>query len=292
MKRINYRNTLTGLALVAPVFVYLLLVQAYPFTSAILTSLTDKKIGTAGNFIGLQNYANLFKDSLFWLAVRNTLIITVGAVIPKLIFGLIMALVLNHKLILKGLWRALLFLPWTIPTIVTVLAFEWMFSSTGGVLNFLLLKSRLIDYPIDWLGTPVMAIISILIVNVWRGTPFFGISILGGLQSISKELYEAAEMDGANVFERFFNVTLPALRDVILLVTVVSTIWTMNDFQIIWVLTRGGPANTTQVLSTLSYTTAFLNLKLGPAIAISVVLLPLLILLVAWATRTVLKRDD
>jgi multiple sugar transport system permease protein len=145
---------------------------------------------------------------------------------------------------------------------------------------------------VNWLGTPAIALFSVILVNVWRGTPFFGISILGGLQSIPNELYEAAKIDGASLVQRFRFVTLPGVRDVILLVTMVSTIWTLNDFQIIWVLTRGGPANSTQVLSTLTYSTAFLNLDLGKAVAISVITVPLLLILVAWTTQTVLRRES
>ncbi len=280
-----------GLLLVAPVVVYLLIAMAYPFASAVSTSLTDKRIGVPGQFIGLNNYVELGKTPLFWLATRNTIVFTALALVFKLAFGMVMALVLNQKMILQNLWRALLFLPWTIPTIVTVLTFQWMFSSTGGVFNYFLLQSNLIQRPIDWLGTPVNAMISVVLVNVWRGTPFFGISLLGGLQSIPGEQYEAAQIDGANVWQRFCSITLPAIRNVTLLVTVVSTIWTLNDFQIIWVLTRGGPANTTQVYATLTYVTAFLNLDLGLAIAVSLAAVPFLIVLVWWATRYVLRRD-
>ncbi len=272
--------------------IYLFVIQGYPFVSAIFTSLTDKQIGVPGEFVGFQNYLDLIKEPVFRLAFRNTLVITLISVTLKLVFGMVMALVLNQDLIFKNLWRAVLFLPWTIPTIVTILNFGWMYSSTGGVLNFILLRSGLVNRPVNWLGTPTIALFSVILVNVWRGTPFFGISILGGLQSIPNELYEAAKIDGASFVQRFRFVTLPGVRDVILLVTMVSTIWTLNDFQIIWVLTRGGPANSTQVLSTLTYSTAFLNLDLGKAVAISVITVPLLLILVAWTTQTVLRRES
>ena len=275
-----------------PVIVYLFLTQAYPFMNALYTSLTDKTIGVEGRFIGFQNYIELARDPVFWLTVKNSFIFTIGAIAFKLLFGMIMAVVLNQKLRFLNLWRALLFLPWTIPTIVSVLTFKWMYSSTGGVFNFLLLGGGLVHRPIDWLGTAAMAMFSVVLVNVWRGTPFFGISILAGLQAIPQEQYEAAEIDGANSVQRFFYITLPSVKNVILLVTIVSTIWTINDFQIIWVLTRGGPVNSTQVFSTLTYLMAFLNLDLAKAIAVSVASVPILLVLVLWVTRTVLNNED
>lgn len=291
-KRIGRSTATLGLLLVAPVVLYLLALQAYPFVSAVLTSLTDKRIGTAGTFIGLQNYLDLLQEPLFRKSVINTLIFTIGSIGVKLVLGMIMALVLHQDLILKNLWRALLFLPWTIPTIVTVLTFSWMYSSTGGVFNTILLKSHLVSAPIDWLGKPANAMLAVILVNVWRGTPFFGISLLGALQGVPQEQYEAAELDGASIWQRFLYVTMPSIRDVALLVTLVSTIWTLNDFQIIWVLTRGGPANTTQVFSTLTYTTAFENLYLAKAIAISVISVPVLALMIGWITRAVLTDSD
>ncbi|CAG0946952.1 partial Lactose transport system permease protein LacF, partial [Anaerolineae bacterium] len=234
---LDQQPALLGLILVSPVVVYLLIAQAYPFASAAFTSLTDKRIGTPGEFVGLGNYFELAKTPLFWQAARNSVLFTALSIIIKLILGMIMALVLNQKLVLQNLWRALLFLPWTIPTIVTVLTFQWMYSSTGGVFNYLLLQTDLISRPIDWLGTPTNAMLSVVLVNVWRGTPFFGISLLSGLQAIPAEQYEAAQIDGASGWQRFWHITVPSIRDVALLVTIVSTIWTLNDFQIIWVLT-------------------------------------------------------
>ncbi len=285
------RLALLGVLLVSPVVIYLVAVQAYPFASAIITSLTDKRVGTPGRFIGLGNYIDLVREPLFRLAVRNSLLFTGLAISAKLVFGTVMALVLNQDRPLRNLWRALLFLPWTIPTIITVLTFQLLYSSTGGVLNFLLAKAHLLSRPIDWLGTPVWAMVSIVLVNVWRGTPFFGISLLGALQTIPREHYEAAEIDGASIVQQFAYITVPSIRNVALLVMIISTIWTLNDFQIIWVLTRGGPANTTQVFATLTYTTAFLNLDLGRAVAISVTSVPFLVLLIGWATRSVLRQE-
>ena len=286
------RTLLFGLFLTLPVVIYLVLTQLYPFVSAFYSSLTDKQIGKPGNFIGFQNYLSLMKDHLFWLTVKNSFIYTIGAILLKLVFGMIMALVLNQEIRFLNVWRALLFLPWTIPTIVTVLTFGWMYSSTGGIINALLKDIGVISRPIDWLGTSTMAMVSVILVNVWRGVPFFGISILSGLQTISKEHYEAAKIDGANTLQSFIHITLPSVKNLTLLVTVVSTIWTINDFQVIWVLTRGGPVNSTQVFATLTYTLAFLNMDLGKAIAVSIASVPLMILLIFWVTKVVLKQEE
>ncbi|MBG0785001.1 MAG: sugar ABC transporter permease [Anaerolineaceae bacterium] len=277
---------------VLPVVVYLLLMQAYPLINALFTSLTDKTIGVEGQFIGLTNYFQLFQEELFWQTVKNSFLFTFGAIILKLVFGMIMALVLNQPLRLINLWRALLFLPWTISTIVTILVFGFIFSSTGGVLNTILMEIGVIKQPIGWFSTPLFAMGAIITVNVWRGTPFFGLSILSGLQAVSKDQYEAAEIDGANLSQRFLYITIPSIKNVILLVSVVSTIWTLNDFQVIWVLTRGGPVNSTQVFSTLTYTTAFLNLQLAKGIAVSVTSVPLMFLLIYWVTKSIKNQRD
>jgi multiple sugar transport system permease protein len=280
---------LAGPGLVLPVVLYLLLVEAYPFIWAVIVSFTNATVGTAERFVGLGNYVHLAGDPLFWKSVENTAIFTGSATVAKLVFGMAMALVLNRRLIARNLFRALLFVPWTIPTLVSVFTWQWMFSDIGGVLNFLLMKGHLIRVPVGWLSTPALAMTSVVLVNVWRGTPFFGISLLSGLQVIPNELYEAAAVDGANALHRFLSITLPSLRDILLLVTLVSTIWTLNDFQIVWLLTRGGPSNGTQIISTYSYTLGFLNLQLAQAIAVSVAIFPALVLLVLGVTRIVLQ---
>lgn len=289
---IHKRKLFSALFFILPAVVYIIFMQGYPLINAFYTSLTDKIIGVDGNFIGLKNYLELSSDPIFWKTVLNSFIFTIGAISLKLFFGMIMALVLNQNMHLVDLWRALLFLPWTISTIVTVIMFRFMYSSTGGVFNAILMKAGLINIPIAWLSTPMMAMISVILVNVWRGTPFFGISILSGLQTVSTEQYEAAELDGANGFQKYIFITLPSIRNVILLVSVVSTIWTLNDFQIIWVLTRGGPVNATQVFSTLTYNYAFVNYYLAKGIAVSVASVPIIFLLIFWVTRIIIKPNE
>jgi multiple sugar transport system permease protein len=276
----------------SPVLIYLLAVMVVPFGWALYLSFTNKVVGSNATFIGLGNYIELVQDSLFWRAVWNTAVFTLVAVIGKTVFGMIMALVLNEKIVFRNVFRVLLFLPWTIPTIVSVFTWQWIYSDVGGVLNYLLLKAHLISQPVGWLASPDLAMFSVILVNVWRGIPFMGIAILAGLQTLSKEMYEAAMLDGAGAIKRFFYMTLPSVKEVTVLAAVMTTIWTLNDFEIIWLLTRGGPSNGTQVLSTLSYTIGFLNMSLGKAIAIAIMTMPPLIMLINFVTKRSLSSNE
>ncbi|MBN2979909.1 MULTISPECIES: carbohydrate ABC transporter permease [Cohnella] len=277
-------------ALMSPVLIYLTAIMVVPFGWAVYLSFTNKMVGSPAVFNGLDNYIELFKDPLFWKAVRNTVVFTLVAVVAKTAFGMIMALVLNEKIVFRNLFRVLLFLPWTIPTIVSVFTWQWIYSDVGGVLNFLLMKIGAIGRPVGWLASPDLAMLSVIAVNVWRGIPFIGIAILAGLQTVSKEMYEAAMLDGAGPVKRFFSMTLPSIREVTVMAAVITTIWTLNDFEIVWLLTRGGPSNGTQLLSTLSYTIGFLNMDLGKAIAISILTLPPLVLLIHFITKRSLSE--
>ncbi|MEK3912954.1 carbohydrate ABC transporter permease [Paenibacillus sp. FSL H7-0331] len=278
--------------LLSPVLLYLLAVMVLPFGWAVYLSFTNKAVGTPATFIGLKNYIDLMKDSLFWKVAWNTVLFTIVAVIGKTVFGMVMALVLNEKIVCRNLFRVLLFLPWTIPTIVSVFTWQWIYSDVGGVLNYILMNTGILDHQVGWLATPNLAMFSVILVNVWRGIPFMGIAILAGLQTISKEMYEAAMLDGAGAIKRFVYMTLPSVKEVTILAAVMTTIWTLNDFEIIWLLTRGGPSNGTQVLSTLSYTTGFLNLSLGKAIAIAIITMPPLILLINYVTKRSLSSNE
>ena len=279
-------------ALVAPVTLYLLAIMAIPFLWALWVSLTDKRVGRRGEFVGLDNYVDLVSDADFWRAVQNTVVFTVGAVVVKVILGLAMALLLNEQFRGRALFRVLLFLPWTVPTIVSVFTWQWMFSDVGGVLNAMLRGVGLIDGAVPWLSDPTLAMLSVIAVNAWRGIPFVGIALLAGLQAVPQEQYEAANVDGAGVLARFWHITLPSIRPVMMLAAVITTIWTLNDFEIIWLLTRGGPAGATQVLSTLSYTVGFQNLDIAEAIAIAVLSVPPLVLLINYVTRRSLAEQD
>jgi multiple sugar transport system permease protein len=290
--RKSLRSYIFPYLLMSPVLLYLLIVMMMPFFWAIWISLTDKMIGSTPRFVALKNYIDLLSDPAFIVAARNTLIFTVAAVVGKVVFGMIMGLILNEKIIFRNLFRVLLFLPWTIPTLVSVLTWKWIFSDVGGVLNYILMKLKIISMPIGWLYEPTMAMVSIVMVNVWRGIPFLGIAILAGLQSVSIEMYEAAKIDGAHAIRRFWSITLPSIKEVVILSTIITTIWTLNDFEIVWLLTGGGPADTTQVLSSYSYMVGFMNMNLGKAVAISIISLPFMIILINYITKKQMTTSD
>ena len=280
-----------GIALISPVVVYMLIVMVFPFIWALFVSLTDKKVGSEGSFIGFQNYVDLIKDPLFWRSVWNTVIFTVAAVALKVVFGVIMALLLNERIVFRNVNRALLILPWTIPTMVSVLIWQWIFSDISGVLNYILLNLNIVEERIGFLASRSLAMGAVVLVNAWRGIPFVGISVLAGLQCIDGTLYEAARIDGANVFQRFRSVTLPMIKNVTILATIVTTVWTLGDFEIVWVLTKGGPANGTQILSTLSYTFGFMNMDIGKALAVALISFPPLAVLIHFTTKRMLDQS-
>lgn len=290
-RKITYHKIFPYL-LIAPVFLYVLVFLVFPFLYGIGISLTDKKIGGEASFIGFQNYLTLLQDKKFVKSITNTLEYTVISVGLKVILGMAMALVLNSRIRGRTLARGLLLIPWAVPTTVSIYVWKWMFSDAGGVLNAMLTQSGIVSQKIAWLSTPLMAMISIVIVNVWRGAPFIGISVLSGLQTISADLYESATVDGAGTVAKFIYVTLPSIKNVLMLATLVTTIWTFNDFEIIWLLTKGGPLNSTQVISTYSYQAGILQMDFGKAVAASVMFLPIIIILVNIVTGYTLKKEE
>jgi len=272
------RESVIGPLMTAPAAVMLVILIAYPFCVAIYLSLTNRLIARAdtGIFIGLQNYVNLLSDSIFQKTALNTLNFAMTAVIFKLIFGMLMALVLDQVKILKNLLRGLMLLPWIVPTSLSALGWLWMFDSEFSIFNKILLGAGLIDQKIIWLGMPATAMISVQLVNIWRGIPFFGISLLAGMQSIPTDLYEAAEIDGANSWKKFWGITMPLLMPVTAVVTLFSIVQTFADFQIVYILTRGGPVNSTHLFATLTHQTAIVAGKLGEGAAISLFIFPVL----------------
>ncbi len=279
------QNELFGYFLISPVFLYLVVFMLVPFLWAFWISFTNKTIGASTGFIGFKNFIDLLSDEIFRKSVVNTVYYTVGAVAGKLLLGLVMALVLNARIPARNFMRVLLFIPWTIPTLVSALTWKWMYSDVGGLFNFILMRLGVANQQIPWLYDKNLAMVSIIVANIWRGTPFIGISILAGLQSIPADYYEAAKIDGANYFKSFTSITLPQIKEVIVLSTLITTIWTFNDFEIVWLLTGGGPANATQILSTYAYTVGFMNLNLSKAIASSIIAMPFLILLMSTVTH-------
>jgi multiple sugar transport system permease protein len=282
------REAPLGYILLLPALVILGIFLAYPFAFGIWLALSDSTIGNTGNFIGLANFQYLFAhDPIFLRTVTNTFEYTFVTVVIKFGLGLAMAAVLNVNFRFNRFARAAMLLPWIIPTVLSTLAWLWMFDSTFSVFNWTL-KQVGIKGPI-WLGQGSWAMASLMLVNIWRGTPFFGISLLAAMQTVPQDLYEAAAVDGATSFRRWLHVTVPMIRPVILIVTLLSIILTFADFQIIWILTKGGPVNSTHVFATYAFQTGVQGAgDIGIGAAISLVMFPFLCLVIAvvlWLLR-------
>lgn len=292
LQQILGRDFALGYSLLIPLILVLFVLLAYPIAMAIWITLQDKTIGMPGKFIGLGNYREmLLEDPFFWKVVRNGLLFTVGSVSLKLVVGMIMALVLDQPIRMRGLFRGLLLMPWVAPTVVTALSWRWMLDLTG-VINLTLRDLGLMRGSIPWLAQYGTAMLSLILVNTWRGFPFYGITLLAGMQAIPKELYEAAEIDGASLWQRFWQITLPNLRTVILVVTILSTIWTFNDFSIVWLLTGGGPGHATDVFATYTYKLGFVTSRLGYGETVSVLLAPLLIAIIIVLSPLLLRGEN
>jgi multiple sugar transport system permease protein len=286
------RDAALGYALTLPLIVFTIGMLIYPFTTAIFLSFQDKLVGQPPRFIGFDNYIRLFSaDPIFIRVLRNTLVYTVGTVIFKLIFGMGMALTLNENFKFRGIVRGLMLLPFVTPDLVVALTWRWIFDATFGVLNYILKSLHLIEINIAWLANAWTAMGALMIANVWRGFPFFGICLLAGLQAIPNEHYEAAEIDGANVFQRFWHITVPALKAVILVAIVLSTIWTFNDFTLVYIMTGGAPADQTHIFSTYTYLLSFKYNRMGYAMALTVVMLPILIVLIMTMAPRMFRQD-
>ncbi len=285
------RDWVLGFLFVAPLVLLVLGLIAYPFVYAVYLSMTRKFIGYPAQWAGFENYVVLWNDQAFRRTVVNSIEYTFFAEVFKFLLGLAMALVLNARIRVKSFFDAVLLLPWVIPTVVSVLAWYWIYDGLFGVLNYILLQGHILNKPLAWLGEPATALAAVIVVNVWRGFPFFGITFLAGLKNIPTELYEAASIDGANLLQQFRHVTLPGIKGVIIVTVLLSTLFTLNDFQIVYLLTKGGPGNTTQVFATLTYEIGIAGQRLGQGIAVSLYLLPALALAIISLARY-LRRGD
>jgi multiple sugar transport system permease protein len=269
-----------ALVLLLPTLVLLLLFIAYPFAKGVELSVTDARVGVPGSFVGLRNFAALASDSIFRTAVWNTCVYTVITTVFKLALGLWLALLLNRHFKGKAVTRAFVLLPFIIPTVLSTFAWKWMFDPTFSVINWTFYRLGLIHGRINWLSDPDLAMVSVIIVNIWRGVPFYAISLLAGLQTISPELHEAAAIDGAREWQRFWHVTWPLLLPVTMVVVLFSVIQTFADFQLVYVLTGGGPANATHLFATYAYQIGVGTGLLSTGAAISLAMFPVLLIVV------------
>jgi multiple sugar transport system permease protein len=277
LARLQESRGALGFAFMLPAAVLLLLFLTYPLGLGVWLGFTDERIGRPGIFIGLENYEYLWTDAVFWLSVFNTLLYTVTASALKFGLGLWLALILNEKLPLKAFFRAIVLLPWVVPTVLSAIAFWWIYDAQFSIISYVLLKFGWIDTPINFLGDPTNARASVIAANVWRGIPFIAITLLAGLQTIPPSLYEAATLDGATSWQRFRYVTLPLLTPIIAIVMTFSVLFTFTDFQLIYVLTRGGPVNATHLMATLSFQRGISGGTLGEGAAIAVAMVPFLL---------------
>jgi multiple sugar transport system permease protein len=284
------RSAYAGVLFVLPAVVVVLAIIAYPLGQAIWLSLTDKQVGSAGHFVGFENYATLFRNATYLKTIRNTFVYTFGGLVVKLVFGMWMALALNKLKKGRDVLGAVLLLPWIIPTVISTLIWAWMFDSSNGVINYMLLHLHLIKKPVAWLATSGWAMTSVIIVSAWREIPYFALSILAGLKGIPVEQYEAAALDGANAVQTFRYVTIPNLQGILLLISTLSVIQSAYDFSVVYILTRGGPVNATQLFSTLSFQTAFQAGQMGRAVAIALTAFPIFAPLVLYVTRLLQKQ--
>ncbi|WP_443147501.1 carbohydrate ABC transporter permease [Prosthecomicrobium sp. N25] len=260
-----------------PAAVFLLCFLTYPLGLGVWLGFTDARIGRAGQFIGIENYQFLWIDAVFWLSVFNTLLYTISASILKFALGLWLALILNNHMPFKAFFRAIVLLPWVVPTVLSGIAFWWIYDSQFSIISWSLIKLGVIDHPINFLGEANLARASVIAANVWRGIPFVAISLLAGLQTISPSLHEAATLDGATPWQRFRHITLPMLSPIISVVMTFSVLFTFTDFQLIYVLTKGGPVNATHLMATLSFQRAIPGGQLGEGAAIAVSMIPFLL---------------
>ncbi|MFG1425900.1 carbohydrate ABC transporter permease [Roseixanthobacter glucoisosaccharinicivorans] len=267
-----------------PAVAFLILFLAYPLAYGVWLSFTDTRMGSPGEFIGLGNYIWLMDDPVFIIAVMNTLIFTAGASIFKFVIGFYLAILLNKRLPFKALIRAVVLLPWIVPTALSAIAFWWILDSQFSVISWSLKSLGLIDHNINFLGDRDLARASVIFANVWRGIPFIAITLLAGLQTVPVSLYEAATIDGASSWQMFRRITYPMLTPIIAVVMTFSVLFTFTEFQLIWVLTRGGPANATDLMATLSYQRAILGGQLGEGSAIAVAMIPFLLgaIMISW----------
>jgi multiple sugar transport system permease protein len=262
-----------GYLLVGPLVLWLVITIVVPLAYSVYLGFTDAGIiGTGAPFIGLENYATVFGDPEFRAAFGRSLIWAVGGAVLQTVLAFAAALALNQTFRGRRFARTWIILSWIIPTIVVAILWRWMLNASYGVINFIVTSVGIVDAPIDFLGSPKWALPTVIAINAWRWFPFLALLILAGLQSIPQEYYEAAKVDGASPTQRFFSITMPQLQPVLYVVGLIGTLWAFNIFDVIWLLTQGGPSGTTQTLPVLIYDKAFNGFALGEASAISVLL--------------------
>ena len=289
-ERLRIHRNWLGFWFMLPAALILVMFLAYPLGKGVWLSFTDARIGRAGSFIGLENYEWLGapwssdQDAIFWLSVFNTVLYTSVASVVKFAVGLYLALLLNQNIPFKAFVRSVVLIPFVVPTVLSAIAFWWLFDSQFSIISWSLRHMGLIDHNINFLGDPNNARAAVIFANIWRGVPFIAITLLAGLQTVSPSLFEAATLDGATRWQNFRFVTFPLLTPIIAVVMTFSVLFTFTDFQLIWAMTRGGPVNATHLMATLSYQRAILAGHLGEGAAIATAMVPFLLaaIMISW----------
>ena len=284
MSSIGSNRNFLGFIFMVPAAAFLLLFLVYPLGLGIWMSFTDARIGEPGNFVGLENYEWILGDSKFQSAVFFTIFYTLVASVLKFGLGLYLALLLNQNLPFKAFIRAVVLIPFIVPTVLSAIAFWWIYDPQFSIISWSLREMGLINGNIDFLGDAWNSRWSVIFANVWRGVPFIAISLLAGLQTVPPSLYEAATLDGASRWQMFVKITYPLLTPIIAVVMTFSVLFTFTDFQLIKVLTNGGPAGATELMATMSYNTAIMGGRVGEGAAISTAMVPFLLgaIMVSW----------
>lgn len=278
---------------VLPACLIVLVLLGYPVVSSVFYSFTDRNLlSKEYSVVGIDNYLRILKDSEFWVAFKNSLVWTVSSVTSQLVLGMLAAVLLNRIKHFKGLFRTIFIIPWAFPNIVMAFTWKWLYNDLYGVINKTLLNWNIIKEPILFLASPKLAMLSMVIINTWFGFPFMAISILAGLQAIPTENYEAAKIDGANGWHSFLYITIPQIKNVIGLVVILRTIWVFNNFDMIFLITGGGPSSSTETLPIFAYKTGWVMNNLGQASSISVILLIFLLLISSVYFRVLKKSEE
>lgn len=284
------RESRLAYALIAPAGLFLALLVAYPFLMVLWMSLTNKRVGIPGTFVGLRNFLRLLDDEIFLQAAWNSVLYTAVAVAIKTLAGMALALALSALSRGAQVLRAMVLLPFVVPISLSALAWWWMYDPLYSVFNWVLGTIGIQKIP--WLSHPGWARTGIILTNVWRGLPFFGLCFLAGVQAIPRELHEAAETDGAGRLAAFWYVTLPLLRPILGILVLYSVVMTISDFEIVYILTRGGPRNSTHLFSTLAYQVGLVGTELGQGAAIVLFIFPVLAVAAFLLIRLVRRSEQ
>lgn len=292
-KSLERRDFLTGYAFLAPAILMLAFVLLIPFVQAVILSFYNKPIGAPATFTGFENYISTLTDPSFWRAASNTFVFVFFSVTIKVLLGMGVALALNEHFPGRGIARVIVLIPWALPEITSCLSFVWLLDGNIGALNAILRGFGLIESNVYFLSDGDLAMPTVIGVNIWRGFPFFTLTLMAALQTIDKQLYEAADLDGANSLHKFWHITLPSVLPVLTVSTLLSTIWTTNSFTSIFVLTGGGPSDFTTTLPIYTYSEAFKGYaNLGRASAVAVIILPLIVLMILMLMKVMRKREE